>query len=121
MSVSTENLKASLDGTWHRPLTTLELAALQGFSVVMPNGRPLQLAGKSDAKWRERIGNAVPPPAAQAIGEQILFVLMVSARGEWALGSTGVWVKEMMRYRESSAQANLSEMCIARELIEARG
>lgn len=86
----------ALDGTWHRPLTTLELAALQGFPMIMPDGRPLQLAGKSDARWRERIGNAVPPPAARAIGEQILFALMVSAKGEWALGSTGVWVKEMM-------------------------
>ncbi|KUK53057.1 MAG: Site-specific DNA methylase [Desulfotomaculum sp. 46_296] len=86
----------ALDGTWHRPLTTLELAALQGFPMIMPDGRPLQLAGKSDARWRERIGNAVPPPAARAIGEQILFALMVSAKGELALGSTGVWVKEMM-------------------------
>jgi len=82
----------ALDGTWHRPLTTLELAVLQGFPVTIPDGRPLQLAGKSDARWRERIGNAVPPPAARAIGEQILFALMVSAKGEWALGSTGIWV-----------------------------
>lgn len=82
----------ALDGTWHRPLTTLELAVLQGFPAVMPDGKPLILAGNSDARWRERIGNAVPPPAARAIGEQILFALMVSAKGEWALGSTGIWV-----------------------------
>jgi hypothetical protein len=82
----------ALDGTWHRPLTTLELAALQGFPVVMPDGRPLILAGKSDARWRERIGNAVPPPAARAIAEEILTALLVSARGEWALGATPVWV-----------------------------
>jgi site-specific DNA-cytosine methylase len=82
----------ALDGTWHRPLTTLELAALQGFPVTLPDGRPLQLAGKSDARWRERIGNAVPPPAARAIGEQMLMALLVSSRGEWALGNTGIWV-----------------------------
>ncbi|RKO67150.1 DNA cytosine methyltransferase [Desulfofundulus salinus] len=82
----------ALDGTWHRPLTTLELAVLQGFPAVMPDGRPLTLVGKSDARWRERIGNAVPPPTARAIGEQILLALLVSSQGEWALGNTGVWV-----------------------------
>lgn len=82
------------DGTWHRPLTTLELAALQGFPTQMPDGQPFQLAGKSDAKWRERIGNAVPPPAAKAIGEQILTALLASQRGEWTLGATGIWVRE---------------------------
>ena len=28
-------------GFWHRPLTTLELAALQGFPVAMEDGEPL--------------------------------------------------------------------------------
>jgi site-specific DNA-cytosine methylase len=84
----------ALDGTWHRPLTTLELAALQGFPLTMPDGRPLALAGKSDARHRERIGNAVPPPAARAIAEQILTALLVSEEEDgWVLGATGVWVK----------------------------
>lgn len=48
----------SLDGTWHRPFTTLELAALQ--SLVEPE-EWLELDGLSDQAWRERIGNAVPP------------------------------------------------------------
>ncbi|EPX9614336.1 DNA cytosine methyltransferase, partial [Pseudomonas aeruginosa] len=48
----------SLDGTWHRPFTTLELAALQ--SLVDPEEQ-LVLDGLSDSDWRERIGNAVPP------------------------------------------------------------
>ncbi|EPY8485297.1 DNA cytosine methyltransferase, partial [Pseudomonas aeruginosa] len=48
----------SLDGTWHRPFTTLELAALQ--SLVDPEEQ-LILDGLSDSDWRERIGNAVPP------------------------------------------------------------
>lgn len=82
----------ALDGTWHRPLTTLELASLQGFPVMFPDGRPLVLAGKSDSKWRERIGNAVPPPTAKAIAEQILMALLASYRNEWFLGSTGIWV-----------------------------
>jgi site-specific DNA-cytosine methylase len=82
----------SLDGTWHRPLTTLELAALQGFPVTLEDGRPLVLAGKSDARWRERIGNAVPPPAARAIAEEIMTALLVSEQDGWMLGDTGVWV-----------------------------
>jgi len=82
----------SLDGTWHRPLTTLELAALQDFMIVMPDGSPLKLAGKSDARWRERIGNAVPPRAARAAATEILFALLVSEEDGWTLGATGVWV-----------------------------
>ena len=84
----------ALDGTWHRPLTTLELAALQGFPVTLPDGRPLVLAGKSDARWRERIGNAVPPPAARAIAEEILTALLVSEKDGWALGHTALWVTD---------------------------
>jgi len=82
----------ALDGTWHRPLTTLELAALQGFSLRLKDGRPLVLDGKSDSKWRERIGNAVPPAAAKAAAEQILMAMLPSIRGEWALGGTDIWV-----------------------------
>lgn len=85
------------DGTWHRPLTTLELAALQGFPLVMPDGRPLTLAGKSDARWRERIGNAVPPPAAMAIASQVLLALMQSAAGVWEASTTPVWVVPEVR------------------------
>lgn len=84
----------ALDGTWHRPLTTLELAALQGFPVTLLDGKPLALAGKSDARWRERIGNAVPPPAARAIAEEILTSFLVSEKDGWALGHTALWVTE---------------------------
>lgn len=45
----------SLDGTWHRPFTTLELAALQ--SLVDPEEQ-LVLDGLSDSDWRERIVEA---------------------------------------------------------------
>lgn|GEM_PF-127828 len=86
----------SLDNTWHRPLTTLELAALQGFDVVMKDGSPLVLSGKSDAKWRERIGNAVPPPAAEAIGEFALMALLTNMFGDYILASTEIWVNPPM-------------------------
>lgn len=88
------------DGTWHRPLTTWELMALQGFPLYMPDGKPVVLAGKSDAKWRERIGNAVPPPAAQAIGEQILRTLLLIALGTWELSANGIWVRPEFNHKE---------------------
>lgn len=82
----------SIDGTWHRPLTTLELAALQGFPVVGPTG-PLVLTGKSHTAWRERIGNAVPPPTARAIAGQLRRTLELAARGiSFDLSSTPIWV-----------------------------
>lgn len=80
------------DGTWHRPLTTWELMALQGFPLYHPDGNPVVLAGSSDAKWRERIGNAVPPPAAKAIGHQILRALLLSAADAWELSNEPIWV-----------------------------
>ncbi len=87
-------------------MTTLELAALQGFPLTMPDGKPLQLAGKSDAKWRERIGNAVPPPAAQAMGETILMALLPSITGEWvmSLNGTDIWVQ-----RKEQAQTEVNQ------------
>ncbi|WP_212985991.1 DNA cytosine methyltransferase [Paenibacillus cineris] len=60
------------DGTWHRPLTTYELAMLQSFPTHLPDGRPFQLEGCTDAKAREYIGNAVPRDAAEAMGNVIL-------------------------------------------------
>lgn len=81
------------DGAWHRPLTTLELAALQSIPLTMPDGSPLVLAGKSDARWREAIGNAVPPDAAKAMGNQILVAWMAGRLGwEWQLSSQEIWV-----------------------------
>jgi site-specific DNA-cytosine methylase len=61
------------DGTWHRPLTTLELAVLQGLPWLV-DGEPLVLSGGSSVQ-REHIGNAVPVQAAQAIAEQMLRTL----------------------------------------------
>ncbi len=83
----------SADNTWHRPLTTLELAKLQGLPHEV-DGAPLALAGKSSAKWRERIGNAVPVGAAKAIAMSLLTALLAASLGTWTLGSTGLWVKK---------------------------
>lgn len=89
------------DNTWHRPLTTLELAALQGLPMVMRNGQPLTLAGKSQSRWRERIGNAVPVPSARAIAEQMLLSLMATSDRQWlwSLYGTAIWVRQQTLQR----------------------
>lgn len=79
-------------GCWHRPVTTLELAALQGMPTKI-DGSALKLAGRATARWRERIGNAVPVGAATAIGDAILRALLAAELGTWTLGSTGIWVR----------------------------
>ncbi len=81
----------SLDGTWHRPFTTLELAALQG--LVDPEEQ-LELDGLSDQAWRERIGNAVPAPAAQAIASEMGRTLLLAWTGStMSLALTPIWVR----------------------------
>ena len=81
----------SMDGTWHRPFTTFELAGLQ--SLVDPEEQ-LHLDGLSDASWRERIGNAVPPDAAQAIADTMGRTLLLAWSGEgFMLSSVSIWVR----------------------------
>lgn len=81
----------ALDGTWHRPFTTLELAALQ--SLVDPEEH-LELDGLSDSDWRERIGNAVPPAAATAIAGVMGVTLLLAWSGEtFLLSSMPIWVQ----------------------------
>lgn len=83
----------SLDGTWHRPFTTLELAALQ--SLVDPE-EYLELHGESDSAWRERIGNAVPPDAATAIANVMGTTLLLAWTGEtFVLSAMPVWVQPL--------------------------
>lgn len=106
----------ALDGTWHRPFTTLDLAALQ--SLVDPEEHwspdPLlqreiarfdahnlgvslnvfRLAGESDQSWRERIGNAVPPDAAAAIAGVMGTTLLLAWSGEtFKLSAQAIWVQ----------------------------
>lgn len=81
----------ALDNTWHRPFTTLELAALQ--SLVDPEGF-LELDGLSDQAWRERIGNAVPDSAAKAMAHTMGTTLLLAWSGEtFILSSQPIWVQ----------------------------
>ena len=84
----------SMDGTWHRPFTTLELAALQ--SLVDPEEH-LELDGLANAAWRERVGNAVPPEAAKAIADTMGTTLLLSpgpARS-FMLSAMPIWVRQV--------------------------
>ena len=94
----------SLDGTWHRPFTTLELAALQSFidpeeyfapTGPASRGERFVLDGESDQRWREAIGNAVPRKSAKAIGTVMGQTILLARNGEtFVLGSTPIWVRD---------------------------
>jgi len=79
------------DGTWHRPMTTLELAVLQGFPAKL-RGKWLRFTGNSHKAWRQRVGNAVPPPTAKAIATNCAATLAASAAGSMILSSEAIWV-----------------------------
>lgn len=84
------------DGTWHRPMTTLDMAALQ--SLYDPDdyaeGEVFDLHGTSDEAKRERIGNAVPRAAARAIASMMGQTLLLAMSGEtFVLSSTPIWVR----------------------------
>lgn len=84
----------SLDGTRHRPFTTLELAALQSLIDPEDTWVPWQLQGENDQDWRERIGNAVPSAAATAIAEVMGETLLLAMTGEtFTLSARPVWVR----------------------------
>lgn len=94
LPASTDKLVAVIraqDNTWHRPFTTLELAALQ--SIIEPE-EYLELDGLNDSDWRERIGNAVPPAAAEAIASTMYQTLLLAWSGEtFLLSSAPIWVQ----------------------------
>jgi site-specific DNA-cytosine methylase len=84
------------DGTWHRPMTTLDMAALQ--SLYDPDdyaeGEVFDLHGSSDEAKRERIGNAVPRATARAIASMMGQTILLAMSGEtFMLSSTPVWVR----------------------------
>lgn len=97
----------SLDETWHRPFTTLELAALQ--SIFDPEeafgvddqGRwyareGFDLCSSSDATKREWIGNAVPSAASQGMATTIGETLLLAGMGEtFMLSTREIWVKPL--------------------------
>lgn len=94
----------SMDETWHRPFTTLELAALQ--SIVNPEEAfyqdevgawqcrlPFDLDSTSDAMKREWIGNAVPSDSAAEIAGVIGEAIMLAEMGEtFTLSPKAIWV-----------------------------
>lgn len=87
---------------------------------MMPNGSQdprrgdaptrVVLSGNNDAKWRERIGNMVPPLAAQRVFEQITLALLQNALGEtFVLGgqNTNIWVNPTKNIIPRRRPANL--------------
>ncbi|RUS44924.1 DNA cytosine methyltransferase [Cohnella sp. AR92] len=89
------------DETWHRPLTTAELAWLQDFPLTLPDGRPFQLEGCSDSMARMYVGNAVPASAARAMAEVMLFALMSGTLGYFMLSHAQVWVSPEQTVEET--------------------
>ncbi len=87
----------SADGTWHRPLTTLELARLQGLPWKV-GGAALDFTGGATAA-RKLIGNMVPPPVGLAMGEQMLLAGLAADAGSFFLtnGGAGIWVEGWRR------------------------
>jgi site-specific DNA-cytosine methylase len=90
----------SLDNTWHRPFTTLELAALQSLfnpdDWFHPESEFFTLEGASDQRWREGIGNAVPSDAATAIAEVMGETLLLAWAGEtFQLSMKPIWVQPL--------------------------
>jgi site-specific DNA-cytosine methylase len=84
----------SVDGTLHRPLTTLECAALQSFDAFDDDGAPFDLDGSQGA-CRVKIGDAMPPAATEAMAVQVLLTLAHADAGVFALSGGGaVWVRE---------------------------
>lgn len=102
----------ALDGTWHRPFTTLDVAALQSLidpdehwstdpqtqreidAYKLATGISLCFDGTSDTAHRERIGNAVPPLAAEAIGEVMGTTILLARAGEtFMLSAMPIWVR----------------------------
>jgi site-specific DNA-cytosine methylase len=97
----------SLDECWHRPFTTLELAALQ--SILDPDEVFYQdeagawrcryefdLESSSDAEKREWIGNAVPSESARGIAETIGETLILADQGEtFTLSNREIWCNPM--------------------------
>jgi site-specific DNA-cytosine methylase len=92
-------------GAWHRPFTTLDLAALQSLVTeadleAIAAGDvtgPASLATRAttDTRRRQWIGNAVPRATARAIGCVILKALLAAEVGEsFALSSSAPWAIE---------------------------
>lgn len=80
------------DGTWHRPLTDRELAVLQGFPVDCQLEGPSSSSRSKGAGRREHIGNAIPPPTAEAIAREAAATLRSKSVAGFLLGPD-TWVQ----------------------------
>lgn len=115
LPAATDHLVAMIlaeDNTWHRPFTTLELAALQSLFDPEDPAEALAfgLAGESDQTDREQIGNAVPSDAAQAMASEMGRTLLLAWSGEtFQLSCAPVWVRPV------AAAINLAEGTLTTE------
>lgn len=74
-----------LSGCWHRPLTTLELAVLQGLPPTL-DGVPLEFISNSDARVRSMVGDGIPAGGALVWMEEQLKAALKSKLGYgWSL------------------------------------
>jgi hypothetical protein len=89
----------ALDGTWHRPMTVLERAALQGLVEPETVLEFLEAVnGASATAVSEWVGNAIPPPAmAESLRAAGVAILLSRAGETWAFGSTPAWCKPFAR------------------------
>lgn len=108
----------SLDDTWHRPFTTLELAAIQSMfdpediwqqcemtGEMRQVGNQFLLHGSNDSAWRERIGNAVPRAAGRAVADVMGTTLLLAEQGEtFILSNAPVWVRPLAIAMSVSSQ-----------------
>lgn len=90
-----EGLIISPWNAWHRALTELEMAVLQGFEPFDEYGNPFTIEGNRKQR-RQGIGNAVPPRAAEAIAHALAPTLIAASLDKemFLLSPTGagIWV-----------------------------
>ena len=85
----------SPDGSWHRPMTDLELAVLQSLPAEH-NGAMLALRGPS-GKRREHIGNMLPKAVAKAIAAACRATLDQPHAEFQLVGNGKIWVRPSRR------------------------
>jgi site-specific DNA-cytosine methylase len=83
----------ALDGTWHRPMTPLELVALQSLPTRTADGKWIELAGTVKKHKVKRIGNALPSWTVEAIAGSLMETLDASDEGRLLMSGLDVWVQ----------------------------
>jgi hypothetical protein len=81
---------------WDRRFTTMKLAAIHSLADGVDTWVPWKLDGESDQAYRERVGNAVPPDAAHAIGEVMGETTVLAVSGKtFQQSARPVWVRQL--------------------------